>query len=60
MTKDKMISEIIEKNGFEHPLTIWFCKFAEILTTSQLEKIFWFLMKWGLTNSIPYDIINTE
>ena len=45
MTKDKMISEIIEKNGFEHPLTIWFCKFAEILTTSQLEKIFWFLMK---------------
>lgn len=45
MTKDKMISEIIGKNGFEHTLTIWFCKLAETLTTSQLEKIFWFLMK---------------
>ena len=44
----QMTSDIIEKFGFEHRLTIWFCELAETLTLTQLENAYIVLMAMPL------------
>lgn len=43
-----MTSDIIEKFGLEHRLTIWFCELAERLTLTQLENAYIVLMAMPL------------
>jgi hypothetical protein len=43
-----MTSDIIEKFGLEHKMTIWFCELAETLTLTQLETAYIVLMAMPL------------
>ena len=43
-----MMSDIIEKFGFEHKMTIWFCELAERLTLTQLTNAYIVLMAMPL------------
>ena len=44
----QMMSDIIEKFGFEHKMTIWFFGLAEALTPTQLENAYIVLMAMPL------------
>ena len=44
----QMMSDIIEKFGLEHRLTIWFCELAEKLNRYQLENAYIVLMAMPL------------
>jgi hypothetical protein len=43
-----MVSDIIEKFGLEHKMTIWFCELAERLNRRQLENAYIVLMAMPL------------
>ena len=50
----QMMSDIIEKFGLEHRLTIWFCELAEVLNRNQLENAYMVLMSLQLAD-IPME-----
>lgn len=51
----QMMSDIIEKFGLEHRLTIWFCELAEVLNRNQLENAYIVLMSLQLADTFVED-----